>query len=97
MCFRSVCLNTHTNNLYVSFQSNNVQTGQGFRLRYKEISNGCGGSIVLTSESPEDDIMSPNYPNIPPQHTECIWTIVAPAGEKVHMEFENLDVKHSRR
>ena len=51
----------------------------------------------MTSESSEDDLMSPNYPNVPPQHTECIWTIVAPPGEKVHMEIENLDVRPSQR
>ena len=87
--------NTSSNSLYVSFKSDSSVTGQGFKLRYKELSNGCGGSIVLTPETPEEELMSPNYPNIPPQHTECIWTIIVPQGEKVHMELENLDVKTS--
>ena len=87
--------NTSSNTLYVSFKSDSSTTGQGFKLRYKELSNGCGGSIVLTSETPEEDLMSPNYPNIPPQHTECIWTIIVPQGERVHMELENLDVRTS--
>ena len=31
------------------------------------------------------------------QHTECIWTILAPAGERIHMEVDRLDVKRSSR
>ena len=31
------------------------------------------------------------------QHTECIWIVLAPAGERIHMDVDRLDVKSSRR
>jgi len=38
------------------------------------------------------EITSPSYPNIPPAHTECIWTVVAPAGEQISATIEDLDM-----
>ena len=31
----------------------------------------------------ETHITSPNHPNTPPPHSECIWIISAPAGREV--------------
>ena len=65
-------------------------------MKYSELSNGCGGTILLTSASPEAEIKSPNYPNSPPPQSECVWTVIAPAGERIHLDLDNLDVKPSR-
>jgi cubilin len=56
----------------------------------------CGGSILLSAEYNSSVIMSPRYPNVPPPHTECEWIFMAPAGERLHLEFvERFDVTFS--
>ena len=40
---------------------------------------------------------SPNYPNVPPSETECVWIVLAPAGTKIFVDVLNLDVKTSAR
>ena len=89
--------NTSSNSLRVKFRSDGSGSGQGFKMKYSELSNGCGGTVLLTQSSPEADIKSPGYPNAPPSRTECIWTVIAPPGERIHMDINNLDVKPSRR
>ena len=66
--------------------------------RYRETTFGCGGRILLSANQPDFDISSPNYPNVPPPHAECVWVIVAPAGKRIQIDFlERFDVKPSRR
>lgn len=70
---------------------------QVFKMVYREISLACGGRISLSTDNNSTLIMSPRYPNVPPPHTECEWIIMAPAGERLHMEFvERFDVTFSR-
>ncbi|XP_055847074.1 cubilin homolog [Episyrphus balteatus] len=57
-----------------------------WNLTYREYSQ-CNGEVRLTSYSPSELISSPNYPNVPDPHTECIWIIIAPPGETVQVEF----------
>ena len=40
--------NTSANALRVKFRSNGSGSGRGFKLRYSELSNGCGGSVILS-------------------------------------------------
>ncbi|XP_069688891.1 cubilin [Periplaneta americana] len=64
-----------------------------FKLLYREVSVACGGRVQLTPEDNSTIISSPNYPNAPPPHTECEWIVMAPAGERLHIEFlERFDV-----
>ena len=88
--------NTSSNSLRVKFTSDGAGSGAGFRLRYSELTNGCGGSILLSPAAPEAAVQSPGYPNAPPTRTECIWVVVAPPGERIHMDIDNIDVKPSR-
>lgn len=60
---------------------------QEFKLVYREVSLACGGRVVLSEGNNSTLIMSPRYPNVPPPHTECEWIIMAPAGERLHVEF----------
>ncbi|XP_055841856.1 cubilin homolog [Episyrphus balteatus] len=63
-----------------------------WNLTYREYSQ-CNGEVRLTSYSPSELISSPNYPNVPDPHTECIWIIIAPPGETVQVEFvSNFDM-----
>ena len=90
--------NTSSNSLHVTFRSDDQPSAnRGFKLGFRQLTNGCGGTVLLTSSSPEATIQSPNYPNSPPSQTECIWTVLAPAGERIHMDIDNIDVKPSRR
>ena len=89
--------NSSSNSLSVTFRSDGAGSGRGFQLKYSELTNGCGGRILLTSLAPQAHISSPGYPEAPPQHTECVWTVIAPHGEVIHMDVENLDVKPTYR
>ena len=52
---------------YLCCRSDNATQGRGFTLRYRELTNGCGGSLQLDAHNDQQIIMSPNYPNSPPQ------------------------------
>lgn len=54
-------------------------------LQYEEYSD-CGGEVRLTKFQNEN-ITTPNYPNIPNANTECVWIIIAPPGETIQMSF----------
>ncbi|KAK4871991.1 hypothetical protein RN001_016115 [Aquatica leii] len=85
-------LNTTGNHLYVKYfgYPGNVS---GFTLSYKEMSQNCGGLITLSQRLNETIISSPNYPNIPSSFTECYWTIRAPPGDSLRVDFiERFDV-----
>ena len=53
--------------------------------------------LILQKAEPEAEIKSPGYPEAPPARTECVWTVIAPPGERIHMDIDNLDVKPSYR
>ena len=40
--------NTSSNALWLRFRSDSSGSARGFKLRYSELSNGCGGSVILT-------------------------------------------------
>ncbi|KAF0762933.1 cubilin, partial [Aphis craccivora] len=62
------------------------------KIAFEEKSINCGGQIYLNDMYNITEITSPSYPNIPPAHTECIWTVVAPAGEQISATIEDLDM-----
>ena len=88
--------NTTTNLLHVTFVSDGVGAARGFSLAYREVSDGCGGNLVLTDSDTELDVTSPRYPNAPAPNTECAWVVIAPAGKRIHVQFERLDVRGGR-
>jgi cubilin len=64
-----------------------------FKIRYYEVQENCGGHIKLSASNRSIVISTPNYPNIPPPHIECIWTVLVPSGERVRIDFiERFDV-----
>lgn len=62
---------------------------QVLKIKYEEVNNLCGFTVTLSKTSNKTLISSPNYPNIPPPHSECEWIIMVPNGEIVKADFEN--------
>lgn len=62
------------------------------KISYEEKSTNCGGQIHLNDINNFNQITSPSYPNIPPAHIECVWTVVAPSGERLSVNLVDLDL-----
>ncbi|XP_055335662.1 cubilin-like [Paramacrobiotus metropolitanus] len=60
---------------------------RGFSLRYRVMRMACGGELKLTDFIRSGTFATPNYPENYPTNTECEWTIVAPGGERVRLDF----------
>lgn len=87
-------LNTTSNALYVKYKG---QLQKEFIISYQEKSLSCGGTISLDKFENQTFITSPNYPNIPQPYTECFWTITAPAGKRMRIDFlERFDLTPSQ-
>ncbi|ENN74285.1 hypothetical protein YQE_09257, partial [Dendroctonus ponderosae] len=71
----------------IIFNKDHAHDVEGFEIDYSEVSFSCGGSIRLGAED-SYTIQSPNYPNVPQPHTECIWIIRGPPGTSLQVEFE---------
>lgn len=90
-------LQTNSNRAYVRYYPGRRAYRGDFTLNYEEVSIDCGGPILLTSTDSNRTISSPNYPNIPNAHIECIWNIVAPSGEVVRIDFvDRFDLTKSK-
>lgn len=86
---------TSSNRAFVKFKSEGYQSSVSFKLRYYEVQYECGGQIKLTSSVPSAIITTPNYPNIPESHIQCIWTLIAPVGQQMRIDFlERFDLMH---
>lgn len=77
---------TSSNRGFVKFKAD-YQLNHAFKLRYVEVQHECGGEIRLTHQSRTNIFSTPNYPNILQPHIECIWTIIAPIGERIRIDF----------
>ncbi|XP_077301904.1 cubilin-like [Arctopsyche grandis] len=96
----NVTLQTNGNRLYVKYNSVYIypaplsfQSIFNFKIKYWEVSLECEYRLKLTDSIRNTTISSPNYPNIPKPYTECIWVIMAPAGERIKVDFiEKIDL-----
>ena len=80
----------------VQFNTDGSGTGKGFRMHFKQTDFGCGGQVRLTESEPEEIIMSPNHPNMPPPHSECVWYVIAPAEHRIQVDFvDRFDIRPS--
>ncbi|XP_054027363.1 cubilin [Dryobates pubescens] len=82
-------MHTTDNQLFVHFSSDSRNEGQGFKLTYEAKSLACGGNVYITDSSPTGYLSSPNYPSSYPLHADCVWTIAAPSGRAVELQFED--------
>lgn len=83
---------TITTSNYASVKYKGQKNIKGFTLKYREISQECGGQITLTQFANSTILQSPNHPEIPPPHIECAWTIFGTPGERIRIDFEFLDL-----
>lgn len=68
-----------------------------FILTYSQVEHSCGGRHILNHNENSVEISSPNYPNIPSAHIECVWRVTAPNGELLKMEFlDRFDLTRKR-
>ncbi|XP_029345463.1 cubilin isoform X3 [Acyrthosiphon pisum] len=67
------------------------------KIAFEEKSTNCGGQIFLNDAYDITQITSPSYPNIPPAHIECIWTVVAPSATRISVTIEDLDLSISEK
>ena len=79
-----VSSNPSSNSLISLSRSDNATEGRGFSLQYRELTNGCGGNLQLDPHNNQQVIMSPNYPNSPPQVTVAFL----PFEEMSFLSFE---------
>ncbi|XP_012062648.1 PREDICTED: cubilin [Atta cephalotes] len=87
-------LETTGNRFYI--KATGVGLNFGFKLTYREVSMSCGGEFILTNKQKKWEITSPNYPNIPPTYSECVWKATAPAGERLTIHFlDRFDLSQS--
>ncbi|XP_058456836.1 cubilin homolog [Malaya genurostris] len=86
-------VNTSSNRGFVKYYSGHLITNE-FKLAYREVGLQCGGRIVLQKIN-STVITTPNFPEVPHPHSECIWTVLAPAGETMKFEFERFSLKYS--
>lgn len=78
-------LQTTGNNLFVKYKGN---INGVFTIKYEEVAYLCNKNIRLANFDNVTEIWSPNYPNIPPTHIECKWSVRAPLGETLRIDFE---------
>ena len=87
---------TSSNKAFVKFSSKQLIMGD-FSLRYSEVRLECGGEIKLKPNYKSTIIHSPNYPSVSDAHVECFWTIMAPVGERIRIDFiERFDLTITR-
>ncbi|TMW47069.1 hypothetical protein DOY81_007848 [Sarcophaga bullata] len=82
-------LETSSNRAYIKFSRNGFPTFRA-SFHYEEISQDCSKEIILMDDFVWDRIQTittPNYPNIPNPHSECIWKIIAPLHKTITLDF----------
>ncbi|XP_058975812.1 cubilin homolog [Musca domestica] len=81
-------MNSSSNHLTVKyvFCSHRPLMPARWNLTYREYST-CNEEYRLIPEAPSINITSPNFPYVAPAYTDCSWTIIAPPGETIQVEF----------
>ncbi|XP_002071743.3 cubilin homolog [Drosophila willistoni] len=79
-------LETTSNRAYIKFHRMGFPRFRA-SFRYEELSSACSRHIILDMETQAQVINSPNYPNLPHPHSECVWTITVPSHHRISLEF----------
>ncbi|KAL1454456.1 hypothetical protein WDU94_010709 [Cyamophila willieti] len=93
-------LTTSGNLVFIQYKSDKNAI-QSFSLSFSELTIGCGGDLSLKESPPGSTwalISSPHYPEAPPPHVECAWTIRGPAHRKLRLSLDsdNFDLEYSK-
>lgn len=85
-------LTSDSHKLYVTFSSDDSNSGKGFNLTYRFRLSDCGGTFV----APSGVISTPKYPtqNYDNKLT-CEWAIVTDASHSLTFQFTDFDLEES--
>ncbi|KAM4828885.1 cubilin [Thomomys bottae] len=76
------------NKLYLRFKSNSNISNRGYEILWTSSSSGCGGTLYEDSGL----FTSPGFPNTYPNNSHCEWTIVAPSGRPITVNFDSISI-----
>ncbi|BFZ22426.1 hypothetical protein BsWGS_25465 [Bradybaena similaris] len=82
---------SHSNKLYLKFESNYPISARGFRLEYTSATSGCGGDLT----TPTGGIVSPNYPHPSTEPVTCYWSITVSYASAITLYFIDFDLANS--
>uniref|UniRef100_A0A8D2IQV5 Cubilin n=1 Tax=Varanus komodoensis TaxID=61221 RepID=A0A8D2IQV5_VARKO len=74
--------------LYLHFKSDVLISYEGYEITWTSSLNGCGGTLYGETGS----LASPEYPASYPNQTDCEWTIEAPKGKVVTVNFDFISI-----
>ncbi|XP_052697133.1 cubilin-like isoform X2 [Crassostrea angulata] len=78
---------------HVKFVSNNANTFPGFQIKFEASVEECGGEFTTSTGA----FTSPNFPGQYAHNRLCTWLIRVPAGRRVSLMFNALNIEdHSR-
>lgn len=79
-----------SNEIYFNFFTDNSVSGEGFSAVWRSIDiSACPGQ---TFTSREGTLTSPNFPHFLLHNLNCTYTVQAPKGRKIWIEFTDFDI-----
>lgn len=82
-------LSSFSNQLYITFKSDQSRNYAGFEMEWDATATGCGG--VLTSH--RGSLSSPNYPEAYGENAQCTWRITVNRGSTIQIVISDLDME----
>lgn len=83
-------LTSFSNQLYLTFKSDQSRNYAGFELEWDATATGCGG--ILTSH--RGSLSSPNYPEAYGENAQCAWRITSNQGSTIQIVMADLDMEN---
>ncbi|XP_060048215.1 cubilin [Erinaceus europaeus] len=81
---------SHSNKLWVKFESDGFESSSGFLAYWDGSLTGCGGNLT----TPTGTFTSPNYP-MPYYHSsECFWWLKSSHGSPFELEFKDFHLEY---
>ncbi|XP_021357124.1 cubilin-like [Mizuhopecten yessoensis] len=84
-------IQSHSNRMWLKFQSDGSLSARGFRIMYEATATGCGADL----NTPTGSFISPNYPNTYSHNAECFWTITVSRGSQIILNITDIDMEGS--
>lgn len=84
-------LSFETDSLYITFESDDSVTGQGWRLTYNSFREGfgCGTNVYTT---PTGEISDNSTDEFYRDNSNCLWNIRLSSGHIITFTFEEMDI-----
>ncbi|KAM6953504.1 cubilin [Aplochiton taeniatus] len=82
---------SHSNRLWIKFQSDYSVTRRGFAAHWDGTLTGCGGTLTTASGG----FSSPNYPLTYHGNAECYWSIRTSQGSQLQLSFSDFHLESS--